>query len=116
MKQVFLTRAQLNRLANLGLVVIGPAKGTPALFLSERNVRTLLSKLDRQAAGEHTSCTLIKNDTKHPKYPCDEAFAVTAVEEPRTDGADAWVNCVEDDQYYAHRAPGIVHPADDPGC
>ena len=33
------------------------------LYLSNRNVLTLLSKLDRQKAGEHTACAIIKHSS-----------------------------------------------------
>ena len=69
------------------------------LFLSRRNLLTLLSKLDRKAKGEGTACTLIKGDTLHPKYPCSTKIAVTAV---------------EDKDYYTERPPGAVHPLDKP--
>lgn len=39
------------------------------VFLSRRNVLTLLSKLQRHAAGEWTALTLIKNDDQHSVYP-----------------------------------------------
>lgn len=72
----------------------------PLVYLSRRNLLTLLSKLDRKAAGEETACTLVKNDNAHAKYPQTMArIAVTAI---------------EDDEYYATRNPGMVHPADRP--
>jgi hypothetical protein len=68
------------------------------VYLSRRNLQTLLSKLDRKKAGEDTYCTLVKNDTVHPKYPQTvDNIVVTAV---------------EDDEYYSDRVPGEVHPAD----
>ena len=69
------------------------------VFLSRRNLLTLLSKLDRKAKGEGTACTLIKSDVLHPKYPCSTKIVVTAV---------------EDNDYYTDRAPGPVHPSDEP--
>lgn len=59
------------------------------LYLTRRNLLTLLNKLDRKDSVR----TLIKCDTKHPKYPCTEAVAVTAV---------------EDEDYYIDREPGPV--------
>ena len=74
------------------------------VYLSRRNLLTLLRKLDRNMrAGDAVSeCTLVKQDTVHPKYPCSDVIYVTAV---------------EDDEYYTTglRAAGEVHPADDPG-
>lgn len=68
------------------------------VYLSRRNLLTLLSKLDRQLAGEDTACTLFKPVSSNDKYPHD-AFTVVAV---------------EDHDYYSDREPGDVHPADDP--
>ena len=69
------------------------------IYLSRRNLLTLLSKLDRKAAGEETQCTLIKRDNMHPKYPQTmEAIIVTAL---------------EDDEYYGNRPAGAIHPADE---
>ena len=69
------------------------------LFLSRRNLLTLLSKLDRTAAGDRSGCTIVKQDTVHPYYPSTDVIAVTAV---------------EDEDYYTDRRPGRVHPADEP--
>lgn len=69
------------------------------VYLSRRNLLTLLSKLDRRAAGEKTHCTIIKSDTEHPVYPSSDVITVTAV---------------EDSEYYTDRLPGEVLPADTP--
>lgn len=70
------------------------------VYLSRRNLLTLLSKLDRSKAGESTACTIIKNDNVHPKYPQTmPSIMVTAL---------------EDEAYYTERQPGPVHPADEP--
>lgn len=70
------------------------------VFLSRRNLLTLLSKLDRQKAGDLTACTLIKGDDLHPKYPQSmKQILVTAV---------------EDEDYYVDRPYGYVHPLDTP--
>lgn len=68
------------------------------LYLSRRNLLTLLAKLDQNVAGDEPSaCTLIKSDNEHPKYPQTmERCAVQAI---------------EDDEYYAHRQPGAVTAA-----
>lgn len=74
---------------------------TQKIFLSRRNLLSLLSKLDRQKAGEFTACTLIKYDNQHKKYPQTMQECI--------------VTAVEDEEYYGgEREPGIVHPADDP--
>lgn len=69
------------------------------VYLSRRNLLTLLSKLDRAERGDQTACTLVKQDTVHPKYPCTDVIVVTAV---------------EDSDYYEYRSAGEVHPADEP--
>lgn len=71
------------------------------VFLSRRNLLTLLSKLDRRANGEETLCTVIKNDNMHDVYPQTmESIEVIAV---------------EDEEYYTNRNAGWVLPQDDPG-
>jgi len=70
------------------------------VYLSRRNLLTLLNKLDRKKAGGDTRCTLQKHDNKHPTYPQTmEHISVTAV---------------EDEDYYIDRPAGTVHPSDDP--
>jgi len=73
---------------------------TSKVFLSRRNLLTLLSKLDRQKNGELTACTLIKTDNRHPKY----AQTMSVIE----------VTAVDDKDYYTDRLPGDVYPADVP--
>lgn len=69
------------------------------VFLSRRNILMLLAKLDRTRAGDASACTIIKNDDQHPVYPQTmSSIAVTAV---------------EDEQYYAYRQPGAMHPTDE---
>jgi hypothetical protein len=72
------------------------------VFLSRRNLLTLLSKLDRnKEAGEKVSqCTLIKCDVVNSKFPQTMPnIAVTAV---------------EDNEYYAERDAGVIYYLDDP--
>ena len=70
------------------------------VFLSRRNLETLLLKLNRKKAGGETMCTLVKHDTVHPIYPQTmNKLTITAV---------------ENDDYYCDRPAGIVHPKDDP--
>lgn len=69
------------------------------VYLSRRNLLTLLSKLDRQVAGEATACTLIKRDNVHPKYPQTMA--------------EIEVIALEDPEYYTDRGAGPVHPSDE---
>jgi len=69
------------------------------IFLSRRNLLTLLSKLDRKAKGEKTFCTLIKSDYKHSKYPQTmEKCSITAL---------------EDEEYYIERTAGEVYSLDE---
>jgi len=77
-----------------------PETKPPQVFLSRRNLLSLLSKLDRAANDETTSLTIIKHDTVHPTYPQNYPHII--------------VTAVEDNDYYIDRAPGVVHPKDDP--
>ncbi len=75
------------------------------IYLSRRNLQTLLNKLDRRAndcATEYTACTIIKYDNSNPRFP----QTVPAV----------MITAVEDDEYYADREPGAVHPLDVPNA
>ena len=69
------------------------------IYLSRRNLLTLLSKLDRQAAGESTSCTVIKY--RNPGDPYIQSMDTVAV------------TAVPDDEYYVAREPGRMHPKDE---
>lgn len=51
------------------------------LYLSRRNIVTLLEKLDRVRDGESSPCTIIKSDHAHPVYPQSmRRIAASAVE------------------------------------
>ncbi len=80
---------------------VGNKKTRCRVYLSRRNLLTLLSKLDRKVAGQQTECTLIKRDNAHPIFP----QTMKAIE----------VVAVEDEEYYTERAPGPVCNADTPG-
>jgi len=69
------------------------------VYLSRRNLKVLLSKLDRVRNGESSAHTIIKQDTKHPVYPCTDIIEVIAV---------------EDADYYTDRKPGYMYPEDEP--
>ena len=69
------------------------------VYLTRRNLLTLLNKLDRTAEGDPSYCTLIKNDTVHPDFPVTTQTAVTAV---------------EDEDYYTDREPGDIISRDLP--
>lgn len=74
---------------------------TEQIFLSRKNLQTLLNKLDRNKQDPGASqCTLLKCDNQHAKYPQSMPEIV--------------VTAVEDDDYYADRNPGYILPADDP--
>jgi hypothetical protein len=64
------------------------------LYLSERNLRTLLNKLERYKCGENTECTIIKyRNIGDPVYQSMDAIAIEAV---------------LDEEYYINRNPGKV--------
>jgi hypothetical protein len=69
------------------------------VYLSRRNLLTLLSKLDRKANGEETECALIKCDNKHPKYPQSMSHIM--------------VVALENEEYYSNRNAGKMHPSDE---
>lgn len=71
------------------------------VYLSRRNLLTLLSKLDRKKAGDQTHCCIIKRDTLNPEFP-------------QTGASDVQVIAVEDEEYYVDRTPGAVHGKDNP--
>jgi hypothetical protein len=70
------------------------------IYLSRRNLLTLLSKLDRAAKGEVTQRTIIKCDDTHEHYKQSV---------PRI-----LVTAIEDYDYYTDREPGRVNPKDAP--
>lgn len=70
------------------------------VYLSRRNLLTLLSKLDRKKMGDETLCTIIKNDSKNERFP--QSLDSIAI------------NAVEDEDYYYDRSPGPVHSLDEP--
>lgn len=65
------------------------------VFLTRRNLLSLLEKLDHVADGGESACTLIKRDTSHSRYPLTGADNVI-------------VTAVEDDDYYDDRRAGDV--------
>lgn len=69
------------------------------LYLSRRNLLTLLAKLDYVKTGGSSKRTIVKQDTKHPHYPSTDVIAVTAL---------------EDEEYYTDRAPGPVFSPNEP--
>lgn len=69
------------------------------LYLSERNLRILLSKLERYKAGENTACAIIKKANHLDPYTCTmDEIAVIAI---------------PDDKYYTMRSPGPMADIDE---
>lgn len=81
------------------------------IFLSRRNLLTLINKLDRVQAGGESACAIIKYDSAHPEYPTDCAPVIVAALE---DDTPVTVTAVEDDAYYTDREAGAILPIDDP--
>ena len=69
------------------------------IYLTRRNLLTLLSKLDRVKAGGSSECTIIKKDDRHPKYP--QSMPRIAVK------------ALEDEEYYTDRGAGAVYKEDE---
>jgi hypothetical protein len=69
------------------------------IYLSRRNLLALLSKLDRLETGDETACAIVKYANPSDPY-CNTIDQVTVV-------------AVADDRFYANRAPGAMHPADE---
>lgn len=68
------------------------------IYLSRRNLLTLISKLDRKRLGQDSKCTIVKNDNAHPTMSQSmDSCSITAV---------------EDEDYYIDRQPWRMHPAD----
>lgn len=88
----------LENLANLNNSDDTPAK----IFLSRRNLQTLINKLDRNKDGGNSHCGLMKYHIEDDP------------EEFRQNIDCAFVFAVEDDKYYQNRTPGAVLPEDTP--
>ena len=69
------------------------------LYLSKRNLLALLSKLDRLEAGDATACTIVKYANPSDPY-CNTLDQVMVI-------------AVPDDEFYANRQPGAMHPLDE---
>ena len=76
------------------------------IYLSKRNLLTLLNKLARYEAGENTQCSLIK----YPNHLDPYSMSIDGVNEH--DGVT--VTAIPDHKYYVGRSPGEVLPEDDP--
>jgi hypothetical protein len=69
------------------------------LYLSKRNLLSLLAKLDRQEQGEETHCTIIK-------YRIEEDAVVNTMDA-------CMVVAVPDEVMYANRNAGPMHHSDE---
>ena len=69
------------------------------IYLTERNLLTLLIKLNKKRKGNKTKCTIVKNDNKHPKYPQTMEHC--------------YVTVVEDENYYIDRIAGKILEEDE---
>ena len=69
------------------------------LYLSRRNLIALLSKLDRQEAGDETACAIVKSANPSDPY-CNTIDQVTVI-------------AIPDEKFYTNRSPGAMHPADE---
>ena len=69
------------------------------IYLSKRNLLTLLSKLEREERGEETACAIIKYANPTDPY-CNTIKEITVV-------------AVPDEKFYTNRAPGAMHHLDE---
>ena len=70
------------------------------IYLSKRNLLTLLSKLERLEQGQDTQCALVKYANPLDPY-CNTIDTVIVI-------------AVPDDKFYTTRSPGSMHPLDEP--
>lgn len=73
------------------------------LYLSRRNLLTLLSKLDRFERGEETKCGIVKHSNHLDPY----SMRIEYVD-------DVMVVAIPDERYYVNRKAGPMLPIDDP--
>ena len=69
------------------------------IYLSKRNLLTLLSKLERFEQGDETACAIVKYANTTDPY-CNTIKEITVV-------------AVPDEKFYTNRAPGAMHPMDE---
>lgn len=62
------------------------------VYLSRRNLESLIRKLDGVRKGIASECTILKNDTVHAEYPATVPML--------------YVTAIEDEAYYTERKPG----------
>jgi hypothetical protein len=69
------------------------------IYLSERNLRILLSKLERFRQGEETKCSIVKYSNPLDPY-CQTMDEIMVI-------------AIPDDKYYTTRQAGKMHPKDE---
>ena len=69
------------------------------IYLSRRNLLALLSKLDRLENGDATACAIVQYANPTDPY-CNTIDQVLVI-------------AVPDDEFYANRSPGAMHPLDE---
>jgi hypothetical protein len=69
------------------------------IYLSKRNLLTLLSKLERLEQGDQTACAIVKYANPTDPY-CNTIDEVMVI-------------AIPDNEFYTNRAPGVMHPADE---
>ena len=72
---------------------------TDRIYLSKRNLLTLLSKLDRLEHGDETACAIVKYANPADPY-CNTIDEIMVV-------------AIPDEKFYTNRQPGSMHPADE---
>jgi hypothetical protein len=70
------------------------------IYLSKRNLLTLLSKLERLEQGQETQCAIMKYSNPLDPY-CNTMDQVMVI-------------AVPDEKFYTTRTAGEVHPLDEP--
>ena len=69
------------------------------IYLSKRNLLTLLSKLERLERGDETACAIVKYANPTDPY-CNTIKEITVI-------------AVPDEKFYTNRAPGAMHHLDE---
>lgn len=68
------------------------------LYLSRRNLETLLNKVKRFEEGQETACTIIKYANPTDPY-CNTINELMVI-------------AIPDEEFYTNREPGPMHPLD----
>ena len=67
------------------------------VYLTRRNLLTLLNKLAASKVDKSVSTSILKRDNTHPVYPQSDT--------------EIFVTALEDEEYYTHRDAGHVEHA-----